>query len=156
MSTPNNTTVLTGSTYDSMQSIGDEFQNLANWEDRYEHIIALGKALPSYPEEFRTEVFKVKGCQAQVWLHPSFDGERMHFEADSDATIVKGLLALLMRVYNNRTPAEVLATEPTFIESIGLHEHLSQNRTNGLFSMLKQVKMYAAAYDSIVRAGMKL
>ena len=138
---------------DSMQAIAEDFQALTSWEDRYEHIIALGRSLPMLPEEFRTDVFKVKGCQAQVWLHPSFDGGRIHFDADSDATIVKGLLALLMSVYNNRTPAEVLSTEPTFIESIGLHEHLSQNRTNGLFSMLKQVKMYATAYDAMSRMG---
>lgn len=140
-------------THETMQLITDEFLPLSNWEDRYEHIISLGKAIPVYPEQHRTEVFKVKGCQAQVWLHPSFDGERMHFEADSDATIVKGLLALLMRVYNHRTPAEVLSTEPEFVEAIGLHEHLSQNRTNGLFAMLKQVRMYATAYQAMTRLG---
>lgn len=138
---------------ETMQAIADEFLPLIDWEDRYEHIIALGRTLPPYPEQFRTDLFKVKGCQAQVWLHPSFSGECIHFEADSDATIVKGLLALLMRVYNHRTPAEVLSTEPGFIEAIGLHEHLSQNRTNGLFSMLKQVKMYATAYDAMSRMG---
>lgn len=136
-------------------SIAQEFTSLSSWEERYEHLIALGKALPPYPEQFRIDTFKVKGCQAQVWLHPSFDGTHMHFAADSDATIVKGLLALLMRVYNDRTPAEVLAIEPEFIEEIGLKEHLSQNRTNGLFAMLKQVKLYAAAYDSMQRAGVR-
>ncbi|MDZ4745625.1 MAG: SufE family protein [bacterium] len=138
---------------ETIRAIEEEFQLQNSWEDRYEHIIAVGRGLPVFPEVFRTEVFKVKGCQAQVWLHPSFDGKCIHFEADSDATIVKGLLALLMRVYNHRTPAEVLATEPSFIEVIGLHEHLSQNRTNGLFSMLKQVKMYAAAYQAVARMG---
>jgi len=144
---------MTNTPLESMQSITSDFKALTTWEEKYEHIIFLGRALPSYPEEFRTELFKVKGCQAQVWLHPSFVDGRMLFEADSDATIVKGLLALLMRVYNNRTPSEVLETEPTFVEDIGLHEHLSQNRTNGLFSMLKQVKMYATAYDAMARLG---
>lgn len=120
-----------------------QFANLSTWEDRYAHIIALGKLLAPYPEEHRTEEFKVKGCQSQVWLHPQVINGKVHFDADSDAIIVKGIIALLLHVYNDRDPSSILATKPEFIERIGLMQSLSQNRANGLAAMLKQIQLYA-------------
>jgi cysteine desulfuration protein SufE len=132
----------------------DELNALPDWEDRYAQIIAQGRALPAYPEKHRTASTLVKGCQAQVWLHPTWNGTTIHFDADSDALIVKGLVALLMRVYNDRTPAEILATEPTFLEQAHLAQHLSPNRVNGLAAMIKQIKLYAVAYAALAtRAG---
>jgi cysteine desulfuration protein SufE len=131
------------------QQIVDELNMLPGWEDRYAQIISLGRALPDYPEQHRTESNIVKGCQAQVWLHPTWNGSTVHFDADSDALIVKGLVALLMRVYNDRTPAEILATEPTFLEAAHLEQHLSPNRVNGLAAMIKQIRLYAVAYATL-------
>lgn len=127
----------------------DLFAMLPDWEERYAQIIAYGKDLAPYPEEFRNETFRVKGCQSNVWLHPTFDGQRVHFDADSDAVIVRGLTAMLMRVYDHRTPDEILATKPDFLAALGLDQHLSQNRTNGLASMVKQIMMYAFAFRSL-------
>jgi cysteine desulfuration protein SufE len=131
------------------QEVVEELNSLPDWEDRYAQIIALGRSLPEYPEEHRTTSNLVKGCQAQVWLHPTWDGSSIHFDADSDALIVKGLVALLMRVYNDRTPGEILATEPDFLEQAHLAQHLSQNRVNGLAAMIKQIKLYAVAYAAL-------
>lgn len=132
------------------QTIGDlqsEFASFPDWEERYSHIIAMGKGLAPYNEEFRNDEFKVKGCQSQVWLHPSISDGTIHFEADSDALIVKGLVALLMRVYNERTPSEILNAPADLVSRLGLDQHLSNNRTNGLASMLKQIKLYALVYS---------
>lgn len=134
---------------DTIVEMTELFAFLPDWEERYAQIIAYGKDLASYPEEFRTETFRVKGCQSNVWLHPTFDGVRVHFAADSDAVIVKGLISMLMRVYNDRSPEEILATKPDFLTTLGLDQHLSQNRTNGLASMVKQIMMYAFAYKSL-------
>lgn len=124
-----------------------EFADFPDWEERYSHIIAMGKGLAPYSEEFRTEEFKVKGCQSQVWLHPSIADNTIHFEADSDALIVKGLVALLMRIFNGRTPKEILDAPQDLVQRLGLDQHLSNNRTNGLASMLKQIKLYALVYS---------
>ena len=115
------------------------------WEDRYAAIIAMGKELAPYPQEYRTEAFLVKGCQSQVWLHPSVTDDKLHFDADSDAVIVKGLVALIVRLYQDRTPAEILAAPPDVAEKLDLTQHLSPNRANGLASMLKQIRLYALA-----------
>lgn len=124
------------------------FDMLPDWEERYAQIIAYGKDLLPYPEEYRTDAFLVKGCQSRVWLHATFDGHRVHFDADSDAVIVRGLIAMLMRVYNERTPQEILATPPTFLTAMGLDQHLSQNRANGLSAMVKQIMMVAYVYST--------
>jgi cysteine desulfuration protein SufE len=124
-----------------------EFADFPDWEERYSHIIAMGKGLAPYHEEFRTEEFKVKGCQSQVWLHPSISDNTIHFEADSDALIVKGLVALLMRIFNDRSPKEILDAPQDLVQRLGLDQHLSNNRTNGLASMLKQIKLYALVYS---------
>lgn len=127
------------------QDLVEQFEMLPSWEDRYAHIISYGKTLAPYPEEHRTEAFKIKGCQSQVWLHPTVQDGSIHFVADSDASIVKGIIAMLLYVYNDRTPAQILAMKPDFIERIGLTQALSANRANGLSAMLKQIQLYALA-----------
>lgn len=124
-----------------------ELGQFEDWEDRYAHIIAMGRTLPPFPEEFRKDQFLVSGCQSQVWLHPTFDGTTIHFDADSEALVVKGLVAILMRIYNHRTPQEILAVPKDFISTLGLDTHLSQNRANGLASMIKQIGLYAIAFS---------
>jgi cysteine desulfuration protein SufE len=131
----------------TQERIVREFNLFQDWTDRYEHIINLGKKLPPMDEQHRAEVNKVHGCQSQVWLHADGDAGLVKFQADSDALIVKGLIALLLRVYNGRTPSEILLTEPTFITQIGLDRHLSPTRANGLGAMLKKIKLYAATLE---------
>ena len=139
----------------AQQEIVNEFFMLGDWQDRYEHLIELGKELPLIAPEHKTEENLVRGCQSRVWLNAdvstSLDmtGQKViHFTADSDAMITKGLVALLVRVLNDRTPAEILNTPLTFIDQIGLREHLSPNRSNGLAAMLDQMKRVALAYSS--------
>ena len=131
------------------QQVVAEFSGLADWEDRYKKLIDLGKALPELPDEKKLEDYKVKGCQSQVWMHARLDNGRVVFEADSDAILVRGLVALLLRVYSNATPAEILATPPDFVKEIGLESKLSPSRANGLFSMIKQIKFYAMAFQAM-------
>jgi cysteine desulfuration protein SufE len=137
----------------AQQEVVDEFALMRDWQDRYEHLIELGKDLPLIAPEKKTEENIVRGCQSRVWLNAdvstSLDGTKLlHFTADSDAMITKGLIALLVRVLNDRTPQEILNTPLTFIDTIGLREHLSPNRSNGLAAMLDQMKRYALAYSS--------
>ncbi len=127
--------------------IAQEFAKLESWEDRYKKIIALGKALPDLPENLRTEEAKVKGCQSQVWLHAKLnDRGEIEFQGDSDALLVKGLVALLLKVYSGSTPEEILQTPPDFLKAIGFEGNLSPSRANGLFSMLKQIRYFATAF----------
>lgn len=132
------------------QSIIDDFSRFTDWESRYKHIIEVGKSLPPYPENFRTEDWKVKGCQSQVWLKPEVlvTGEVL-FYADSDALIVKGLVSLLHQLYSGATPQEILDTPPDFIMKLDMNQHLSPSRSNGLHSMIKQIKYYAAAFQAV-------
>lgn len=128
----------------------EEFQGIHNWEDRYKKIIEIGKGLKALPEDLKKEELKVKGCQSQVWIHAGFNEQRqVVFQGDSDALIVRGLVALLLRVYSESAPAQILETDIFFVEEIGLKEHLSPSRTNGLFSMVKQMKYYAVAYQAL-------
>lgn len=122
------------------------FSHFKDWEDKYKLIIQLGKEMPAMPVEFKTEQNKVKGCQSQVWLHAHLDKGRMILFADSDASIVKGLIAVLLKVYSESTPDEVLTFKPTFIDELGLRQHLSMSRANGLNAMLKQISFYALAF----------
>lgn len=134
------------------KQIAEMFAAISGWEARYRKIIELGSKLESLPEELKTEDVKVKGCQSQVWLRAELkDGGLLNFRADSDALIVKGLIAILLAVYNGLTPAEILKTEPSFIKDIGLDSHLSPSRTNGLFSMVKQIKYYALAFQALTQ-----
>jgi cysteine desulfuration protein SufE len=128
--------------------ITDEFSFFDNWQDKYEYIIELGKKLKDFPAEARVDENKVKGCQSSVWLVTSVQDDRIVFRADSDSAIVKGLIALLVRVLNNRTPDEILEAKLEFIDKIGLRQHLAGTRTNGLAAMIKQMKMYAMAYKA--------
>jgi cysteine desulfuration protein SufE len=127
--------------------LAGEFSKLTSWEDRYKKIIALGKAMPDLPEELRTEDAKVKGCQSQVWLHAKLNSRgEIEFQGDSDALLVKGLVALLMKIYSGSTPEEIMTTPPDFLKAIGFEGNLSPSRANGLFSMIKQIRYYATAY----------
>lgn len=129
----------------TQHEIADEFALFGDWSERYQYLIDLGKQLPPYPEECKTEEWRVHGCQSMVWLVPSGDASKMHFQATSDSAIVSGLIALVLRVYSGRSAAEIVATEPTFVQSIGLAKHLSPTRSNGLAAMLSKLKGYAAA-----------
>lgn len=131
-------------------AIVSEFSNLKGWEDRYKHIIDLGKALPDLPDQLKTEEAKVKGCQSQVWLHARLiENGQVEFRADSDAMIVRGLVALLMRVYSLATPDEILQTPPDFVRELGFESNLSPSRANGLHAMIRQIKYFAMAFKAL-------
>jgi cysteine desulfuration protein SufE len=123
----------------------EEFQFLDNWMDRYQYLIDLGKKVPPLPEEYRTEAYRLHGCQSQVWLKTQARGDRLDFQAASDSAIVAGLIAVLMRVYNGRRAAEIVSTPPEFIKAIGLDAHLSPTRSNGLRAMIHAIGNAAAA-----------
>ena len=127
------------------REIVEEFEFLDDWMDRYQHIIDLGRRLPEFPEEFRTDDNKVKGCQAQVWLHAETRDGRLHLVATSDAAIVSGLIALLIRAYSGFEPRTILDAGNAFIEEIGLTEHLSPTRGNGLHAMVRAIRQHAAS-----------
>jgi cysteine desulfuration protein SufE len=126
-------------------AIADEFAFFDDWTERYQYLIDLGRKLAPFPDALKTDEFKVHGCQSQVWLVPAGDAHRLEFQAISDSSIVSGLIALLLRVYSGRSAEEILATEPRFIEAIGLARHLSPTRSNGLTAMLATIKQHAAS-----------
>lgn len=129
------------------EEIVDEFNSVDDWMDRYTMIIDEGNTLPQLPEKYRTPANLIEGCQSRVWINADLTPEgRIHFEADSDAMIVKGIIALLVKVLDDRTPDEVLDADLHFIDDIGLGENLSPTRSNGLLAMLKQMRLYALAY----------
>lgn len=130
------------------KKIIDLFKDAKEWEERYRRMINLGRELPAMPSELKTEENKVKGCQSQVWLHGELQGEKIVFTADSDAAIVKGIVAILLHVYSGSTPEEILKTRPDFLEEMGLRQHLSMNRGNGLTAMVKQIQIYALAFQT--------
>lgn len=134
-------------TQQTQQEIIDEFSAFDDWMDKYQMIIDLGNELPPLDPEFKTEDNLIEGCQSRVWLHAQFSNGLIHFEADSDAIITKGLIGLLIRVLSDHTPQEILDCDVHFIDEIGLTQHLSPTRSNGLLSMLKQIKTYALAYS---------
>lgn len=135
------------------QQLIAEFDSLGDWEARYKHLIELGKHLEPMPAQFQTETFKVKGCQSQVWLHAQLDDQgRMKLSADSDALIVKGLVAVLLKVYNGARAEDVLTAPTTFLKDLGFEGGLSPSRANGLYAMLKQILYYATAFAAIARA----
>jgi cysteine desulfuration protein SufE len=118
----------------------EEFEFFDNWIDRYQYIIDLGKKLPEFPDDWRTEENRIHGCQSQVWLKTEENSDRLSFQAISDSAIVSGLIAILMRVYSGKNPREIIATSPDFIKQIGLDEHLSPTRSTGLHSMIRVIK----------------
>ena len=134
---------------DKQQEIIDEFADIEDWMDRYSYIIDLGNALPPIDEQYKTPQHIIEGCQSRVWLNAelSEDG-KVQFTADSDAIIVKGIISLLIEVLNNHTPKEILDADLHFIDQIGLSEHLSPTRSNGLLAMVKQMKLYALAFST--------
>lgn len=129
-------------------SIISEFSAFDDWMDKYNLLIDMGKELPIANPKFKVRDFLIEGCQSKVWLHPEFDGSRISFTADSDAIITKGIVSLLIRVLSNRTPDEIIGAELYFIDKIGLRQHLSPTRSNGLLSMVRQMKLYAMAYKA--------
>jgi cysteine desulfuration protein SufE len=136
---------------EAQEAIVEDFADFPDWEDKYAHIIALGRALPPLPEEYRTDDNKVRGCQSQVWLHAELRDGVAVFYGDSDAAIVKGLAALALQVYSGRAPREIMETEPEFIKKIGLDAHLSPSRTNGFAAMIQKIKMYALGFSMILQ-----
>ena len=131
------------------KSLAEDFSFMEDWTEKYQYMIDLSKSLDEMDLEFKTEDNLIKGCQSKVWLHSSFDGEKIHFQADSDAIISKGIVAILLNILNDRSPNEILSADLSFIDEIGLKEHLSPNRANGLSSMFKQIKFYALAYSKL-------
>ncbi len=134
---------------ESQDEIIEEFELFDDWADKYEYIIDLGKKLKGLPEEQKTEDNIIKGCQSRVWLNARKDEESLIFEADSEAIIVKGLVNMLIRVLSGHTPQEIAKSDLYFMEKIGMSQHLAQTRSNGLASMVKQMKNYAIVYGSI-------
>lgn len=139
---------MVGPISETVKNIIKDFKGINSWEEKYKHLIELGKALPPMEESYKIEKNLVRGCQSKVWFHVDNRDGRLYFQGDSDAAIVKGIVALLLHVYSGRTPDEILSTKPTFLEDIGLREHLSMSRSNGLSSMLKQISLYAIAFKS--------
>ncbi|MDQ3019673.1 MAG: SufE family protein [Bacteroidota bacterium] len=127
--------------------IVDEFSLFDDWMSKYEYIIELGKNLPLIDEKYKTEDYKVKGCQSQVWLNAEMKDGKLIYKADSDAVITKGLIALLIRVLSNQNPEDISKAKLDFIDKIGMKEHLSPNRANGLMSMINYMKNYALTYS---------
>jgi cysteine desulfuration protein SufE len=130
------------------EEIVEEFSLFDDWMQRYEYMIELGKTLPLIDPEYKTEENIIKGCQSKVWIHADLDGDKLVFTADSDAIITKGIIAVLIRVFSNQHPDAILGADTSFIDKIGLKEHLSPTRANGLVSMIKQLKMYAIAFKT--------
>ena len=132
----------------TQQEIIEEFDMFSDWMEKYDYLIELGKELPLIDDEEKTDDNLIKGCQSKVWLQAELDGNKIIFKAESDAIITKGIIALMVRVLSNHTPDEILNADMGFIDEIGLKEHLSPTRANGLLAMIKQMKFYALAYQT--------
>ena len=130
------------------QQIITEFGNFDDWMDRYNHLIDMGKSCPLIDEKYKTKSFLISGCQSRVWLHASMNDGEIIFTADSDAVITKGIVNLLIRVFSKQPADDIIAADISFIDEIGLNEHLSPTRSNGLMSMIKQMKLYALAFKT--------
>jgi cysteine desulfuration protein SufE len=128
------------------KEIVDEFSFFEDWTDKYQYLIDLGQNLNGFPKDKMIDEYKIKGCQSSLWVVPDMKDGKIYFTADSDSTIVKGLIALLIRVLSGQTAEEIINSKLYFIDKIGLRKHLAQTRTNGLAAMIKQIKMYALAY----------
>jgi cysteine desulfuration protein SufE len=129
-------------------NIVEEFSLFDDWMDKYNLLIDLGKELPVIDPKFKVKDFLIEGCQSKVWLHPDYDGKLITFTADSDAIITRGIVALLIKVLSGRAPEEIISTDLYFIDKIGLRQNLSPTRSNGLLSMVRQMKLYAMAYNA--------
>ena len=126
----------------------EEFAMFDDWEERYQYMIDLGKTLPLIDPQYKTDDNIIKGCQSKVWVHADMKDDKIGFTADSDAIITKGIIAILIRVFSNQHPKDIIEADTGFIDQIGLKEHLSPTRANGLVSMIKEIKMYAIAYQT--------
>ena len=133
---------------EKQEEIIDEFSMFDDWDERFQYVIDLGKGLPLIDEQYKTEENTIKGCQSKVWLHGEMVNDKIVFTADSDAIITKGIIAILIRVFSNQTATDILNADTNFIDKIGLKEQLSPTRANGLVSMIKNIKMYALAFDA--------
>ncbi len=129
------------------QDIIEDFSLFDNWEDKYEYVIDVGKKLLPLPVEYKTEEYKIKGCQSSVWIHSFYKDGKVYFEGDSDAVIVKGLVSLMIMVLSGQSPKDIVAAPLDFINATGLSSHLAQTRSNGLRAMIKQMKLDAGAWD---------
>lgn len=133
----------TSGTEHAQQELREEFEMFDNWMDRYQYIIDMGKQLPVFPAEWKTEEYKIQGCQSNVWMNHSLEGETLRFQATSDAAIVSGLIAVLLRIYSDRPASEIAQSEPHFLVDLGLDKHLSPTRSNGLHAMLERIYLVA-------------
>ncbi len=133
---------------ENQQEIVEEFEMFSDWVEKYDYIIELGRDLPAIDDACKNDDHLIKGCQSKVWLQAKMDQDKIRFTADSDAIITKGIIALLIRVWDNQYPSDILKSDLSFINKIDLKEHLSMTRSNGLLSMIKQMKMYALAFES--------
>ena len=129
------------------QNLIEDFSFFDDWTQRYEYMIELSKGLEKMDEQMKNDQNIIKGCQSKVWLHAELNEGKIKFLADSEAIITRGIIAILLAIFNNRTPQEIIESDTNFIEKIGLKEHLSPNRANGLYSMIKQIKFYAIAFN---------
>lgn len=130
------------------EDIVGEFSMFDDWMQRYEYMIELGKSLPKIEDQYKTDDHLIKGCQSKVWVHAELQDGKLVFTADSDAIITKGIIGILIRAFSHQKPADIIAAQTDFIDEIGLKEHLSPTRANGLVSMIKQLKLYAVAYET--------
>ena len=130
------------------EEIVEEFSLFEDWMQRYEYMIDLGKSLPLINNQYKTDTYIIKGCQSKVWVHAELKEDQLNFTADSEAIITKGIIAILIRVFSNQHPKDILTANTDFIDRIGLKEHLSPTRANGLVSMIKQIKMYAVVFQT--------
>ncbi|MBT3444472.1 MAG: SufE family protein [Flavobacteriaceae bacterium] len=137
-----------GTINEVQEEIVEEFSLFDDWMQRYEYMIELGKSLPLIDKQFKTDDNIIKGCQSKVWVHADLEEDKLVFTADSDAIITKGIIAILIRVFSHQHPDAILEADTSFIDKIGLKEHLSPTRANGLVSMIKQLKMYAIAFKT--------
>lgn len=138
---------------ETQEQIITEFSHFDDWMDRYNHLIDMGRNCPLITEKFKTKNYLISGCQSRVWLHASLVDDKIVFTADSDAVITKGIVNLLIRVFSNQPPEDIIDADISFIDKIGLKEHLSPTRSNGLMSMIKQMKLYALAFKTKAQSG---
>ena len=138
---------------DKINKLKTDFNTYDSWEDRYRHIIKIGKGLEGFDEQYQVEKYKIKGCQSQVWLKPELVDGKMKLSADSDSVLVKGIVGILLQVYGHEAPSDILKNPPAFLGELGITEHLSMNRTNSLASMVKQIQLYAQLFESLIEKG---
>lgn len=136
---------------DIQEEIKEEFMQFEDWMERYEYMIDLGRSLPLIDEAYKSDEYIIKGCQSKVWVYAELNEDKLVFTADSDAIITKGIIAILIRAFSNQHPSDIMNAETGFIDEIGLKEHLSPTRANGLVSMIKQIKLYALAFQTQIK-----